>query len=184
MIPIFQYFMGEGFSINGNLSGSIFPQNVIYFMAGHYLENVIDRGALRGRRAAELILSGFLTILVSCFVTERAIDITGQYSEMFYNNLIFIPTVAIFYFFRYLFENNTNKISNGMARLLIVLGGTSFGIMLMEDVLRSKLQFIFGFLRPYCGDFLACVLWVLSTWGCGVIGILVIKRIPIFRKLL
>lgn len=185
MIPIAQYLLGKGkISINGRLGEYIFPQNLIYFIAGYYFEIIIEKKDLTGKKATKLLLLGFGAIMISCFATKYMANVTGEYSETFYNSLIFIPTVAIFYLGRYLFEQNADRISDKTAKLITAISGASFGIMLMEDVLRVKTQFVFEFLELYCNPFFACILWVLTAWGCGVIGIMLMKKIPFIRKIL
>lgn len=185
IIPISQYFWGKGeVNINGHFGEYIFPQNIIFFISGYYFEYKIDRKNLTGKRAAKLLLLGFGAIMISCFITKCMANMTGQYSETFYNSLIFIPTVAMFYLIRYLFEENADKINDRTANLIVVIGGTSFGIMLMEDVLRVKTQFVFEYLKLHCNPFLACILWVFTAWGCGVIGIMLVKKIPFIKKIL
>ena len=185
IIPISQYFLGKGkVNINGHLGEYIFPQNVIFFIAGYYFENIIEKKNLTGKIAIKLFLSGIAAIVISCFSTKYMADMTGQYSETFYNNLIFVPTVAMFYLIRFLFEKYADKISDKTAKLIVALGGASFGIMLMEDVLRVKTQFVFEFLKSYCGSFLSCIIWVFTAWGCGVIGITLMKKISFMKKMI
>lgn len=184
LIPIAEYFLKGEVNINGHLGEYIIPQNVICFIAGYYLGNIIEMKDLMGKKAKKLFLVGFLAIMISCFATKYMADMTEPYGTLFYNNQNFISAAAVFCLTRYLFEKNSGKISEKTAKLIIILGGTSFGIMLMEDILRVKTQFVFEFLNLYCGSFLACILWVLTAWGCGVIGIMIVKRIPFIRRLL
>lgn len=138
---------------------------MICFIAGYYLGNMIEKKDLMGKKAKKLFLVGVLTIMISCFAMKYMVDMSEPYGSLFYNNLNFISAAVVFCLTRYLFEKNSGRISVKVAKLIIILGGTSFGIMLMEDILRVKTQFVFEFLNLYCGSFLACILWVLTAWG-------------------
>lgn len=189
IIPMAEYlYMQWQIRMNVYVGLSMFSGYLIYFMAGHYLGNVIGTEEMSGKRAGLYMMLGFAAIVITCFTTKFMTDNTGQTEEnlaqTFYNNLIFIPTYAIFYLTRYLSKKYEEHISERIKKVILTLGGAVFGVMLIENLWRENLESIFYLLEPYCKIFPSCIIWVLLTWICASGTTLLMKKIPLVRKLL
>lgn len=189
IIPIVQYLCWRGqIAINMNVTMSMFSEYLVYFMAGNYFGNVLDKEELSGKKAGIYAVAGFIAIIISCFMTKFMTNITGMIGEgeaqTFYNNLIYVPSFAIFYLVRYLSVHYEKYLNDKVKKIICVFGGAVFGVMLTENLWRERLEIVFYFLKPYCKIFPSCIIWVLLTWICASATILVLKKIPLVRKLL
>lgn len=189
IIPIVQYLLWQGnIVINMNVTWSMFSEYLVYFMAGNYFGNVLGKEDISGKKAGMYIASGFMAIIISCFMTKFMTNITGMIGESeaqtFYNNLIMIPSFSIFYSVRYLSIKYEKYLSQGVKNIIYTLGSAVFGVMLTENLWRERLEVVFYFLKPYCKIFPSCIIWVLITWICASVTILLIKKIPFVRRVL
>ncbi|MCM1268389.1 MAG: acyltransferase family protein, partial [Bacteroidales bacterium] len=69
-----------------------------------------------------------------------------------------------------------------LEKAILAVGHTTFGIYLIEDVIRNQIIKILPFL-PVNG-FARAALYTLSTFTVGVIAVSVMKKIPILKKLM
>lgn len=188
-LPILEYLLWQGrVGMNNLVRESIFSQALIYLMTGHYLENMVDEKELSGKRAGIIMFLGFIAIVISCFITKFMTNITGLIGETeaqtFYNSLIFVPSYAIFYLSRFCFGKYGEFIDERVKKVIITFGGASFGAILIENLWRERLETVFYFLKPYCKIFPSCIIWVLLTWVCATGTILILKKLPLMRKLI
>ena len=125
-------------------------------------------------------------IIVSCLMTQYKINVTGlvdeAHNQTFYNNLIFIPTFALFYSARTFFAHH--RVAPCIKKAILVFGSCAFGIMLTESVFRNLLRPIYKGLQPAIHSFPACAVWVLATYLCASVFALCLKRLPFVKKLL
>lgn len=189
IIPIVQYILWQGnIVINSNIASSMFSQYLVFFMAGNYFGNVLAEKELSGKTAGVYAMLGFIAIIISCFITKYMTDITGMTgqgeAQRFYNNLIFIPSIAIFYSARYFSSKYENYLNQRVKNIIYALGSTVFGVMLIENLWREKLEIVFHILKPYWRNFPSCIIWVMLTWICASATILLMKKIPVVKKLL
>lgn len=190
LLPMAEYLVGQGrISVNANLTAAMFTQNMILFLAGHYFGNVIDEKELSGKKVLLFLGSGLAAIMLSGAMTLYKANVQGSVkegeSQTFYMSLILIPTGAVFYAARYFFGCRAERRRNVyVEKLILLLGSAAFGVMLMENIGRDSLLWIYQSLFPYCGRFFACILWVLAVWIVGTIVILLLKRVPGIKRLL
>ena len=87
-------------------------------------------------------------------------------SQAFFNTLIFIPAITVYYGVKLLFLKYPPQ---GKTDTLIrTLGGTTFGLFLIEQVCRRETKGLLSVLRPYTGTFPACCIWILSACLLGM----------------
>lgn len=190
LLPMMEYLVGQGrISLNANIPAAMFSRNMVLFIAGHYFGNIVETKEMSGKKATLFLGAGMAAIMFSGFMTLYKANVQGFIkegeSQTFYMSLILIPACAVFYSVRYFFENRIDGKQNMFVKKgILLLGSTVLGVMLTENIWREKLADIYFFLIPYCGNFFACIVWVLMTWICGTILTLLLKRIPGMRKLL
>lgn len=174
------------FSLNQHIAQNLFSQSVLYFIAGYYFDSFISTHEITRRGSVRWICAGFIAIIITCLMTHYKIQVTGLSSEgvaqTFYNNLICIPTFAIFYCTRWFFLNH--QITGAIQKAIQSLGSCAFGIMLCEEALRSDLDFIYKALAPKLHRLPACLIWVLAVYSCGYAITLCMKRIPGLKKII
>lgn len=192
IVPAIEYALGG--EVHNGFTGNMFSRHIVCFMTGHYVGNVISEKKLSLRRACVLLLIGFACVITTCLIVQHNINIAEDsdsgYAIMtsimpsIYMICDFVPSFAVFYFVRTLFEKYEEKIGRTARHCLMAAGSASFGVMLIENILRWKLVFVYESIRPICRSLPACVIWVLLVWLLGMIIILIVKRVPIIKKLL
>ena len=69
-----------------------------------------------------------------------------------------------------------------LKKVIIAVGSTAFGIYLTEDMIRNQvIKFI---VHINANDFVIAVLYTLFSFMLGVIAVLIMKKIPILKKLI
>lgn len=188
VIPIAQYFFSSGtVFLNKNFSASIITvSNIFYVLIGYYVENKLDKKYFKQKNVYIGFAISFFAIFISCLMTHYRVAITGEcnetVSQAFHNSLIAIPTITIYFSSKYFFENvNLNP---RIIKVIQLVGGTTFGIYLMEGMLRERTMFIFQYLKPIIHTLPACIIWIGFACFLGSIITAILKRVPIIRKYL
>lgn len=188
IVPVMQYYLSKGtIYLTGNFSVPLFTAtNITYVIMGYFFEHVLDEKYYTAKTALILATSSFFCIVICCFMTQYKAALTGELSEStsqtFYSVLIAIPAYTLYFCTKLIFTKK--KLDNRIANFIKCAGGTTFGIYLLESILRQKLHFIFDQLQPIIHTFPACILYVLIVLIAGGIITFVLKRIPLFNKLL
>ena len=119
-------------------------------------------------------------------MTQYKINVTllsdEAHAQTFYNNLIFIPTFALFYCARTFFAYH--QVPTAIKKTIYVFGSTAFAIMLTEGRFRALLRPIYTGLQPVIHSFPACVVWVLAVYLTASVFALCLKHLPFIKKLL
>lgn len=174
------------YSINSNVTCNIFSQAILYFLGGYYFDYLLSERELTKLKAMKWLGVGLVAIVITCFITHYKIVLTGlsyeSEAQTFYNNLICLPTFAVFYSTRLLFQEH--YFPDSVKRILLSFGQCTFGIMLLEEALREELLFIYNSLVPTIHTLPACIVWVLEVYLTGYIVTLGLKKIPGIRSLI
>lgn len=127
---------------------------------------------------------GLLLLGSLCFImTISLVYLKNTNSDADFMNLIqcFTPMISVGIFglikeidIRYFHSVKLKKV-------IIAVGNTVFGIYLMEDMLRNQVIKLIVHINTY--DFLIAILYTILTFIFGVIVVLIMKRIPILRKI-
>lgn len=183
IIPTVEYVMSRGrVCLNPKFSTALFTQwNTFYVLIGYYIEKKLDKKYFNKRNVYIGLVASFIAISISCFI----IYITGIDKEsnfVIHNNLISVPTITAYFTIKYMFEKV--KVSSFKANLIRFVGGTTFGIYLMEEMLRDRTVFIFNYLKPTLHTLPATIIWIAFACIVGCIVVSVLKKIPIVRDYL
>ncbi len=181
IVPIVQYLVGQGkLNMSGNLTGNLFSVNILYFIGGYYFGALLKKEELTAKKMYGWLGAGLVTFVIACLMTQYKINITGLSDEYnaqtFYNNLISIPTFAMFYAVRYVFANH--QPTKLLEKIITICGEAAFGIMLFEQILRTELSFVYTSLFPVLQSLPSCIIWISSVYLCGLMITLCLKKIP------
>lgn len=187
VLPVFEYLIiGKCGVINQNFKGMFFSINIVYFLMGYFMEKRIKEEDLSNKKAVVLGIMGFLSIIITCVMTQIQINEIGEGSagatQQFYNLLVIIPTAAVYYMARIIFCRI--KIGKTGYKIMVMLASASFGVMLLENILRNELKFIVIELKDTIHTLPACFLWITAVWLSGVIITLFLKQIPVINKII
>ena len=158
--------------------------NVFYALAGYYLEHVTDHQKNRRRRIGRGIGLTAVALAVTCFMTHYQMTILGECTadqlERFFNCFIYIPAMTLYLFMKYASEKVR---SVRLRKLLPVLGGTVFGIYLIEKFCRALTNPVYVVAAPIAGSFIASLCWGFATFCLSFVIVVALKHTPVIKKL-
>ncbi len=168
---------------NGFFSFFITVNYVFYPLAGYYIDQKPEKVFTR-KKCLVLVAASITSIIVSCLMTQYKCTMFDEWAEgicdTFFETFIFLPAFTVFYCIKMWFINI--EPSNKACRVIAVLGGTIFGIYLIEQICRLETRQIFIWLRPYIHTLPACWIWILLACMFGAVITLILKQIPVVKK--
>ncbi|MCI8294941.1 MAG: acyltransferase family protein [Lachnospiraceae bacterium] len=185
LIPVFEYLLSCGqVCITSRFDPDLVTSySIFYFLVGYYFENLLDKDLYNIKTVIVANFWGIGAILLSCYVTHYYIQVTGDGNpQKFHNCLIAIPTIAVYITIKYIFLKISLK--DRIQQLIQVVGSTTFGIYLLENWYRGWTRWIYEFLLPYIGSFLACFFWILAACVVGGFATAVLKKIPVIGQII
>lgn len=188
IVPFFQFIVWKGtLVINNAFDKALIIEIVIFFfIMGHYWGNVVDITSLKRKTINNAILGSIISILACCLITYYKAQITGvcneAESQTFYFSLILVPTFTIFCLVKIGFTKY--ELSHRAKRVLVYIGNLTFGIMLVENIIREETIFIFDMLQPHLGNMLSSCIHVLAICIIGGVITIILKMIPLIKKII
>ena len=184
IVPGLQVLLGnDQVWLNGSFYIPLLTVGSITFpMMGYFLEKNLEESAYKWKNTVALLLAGCVCIGVSCWVIDYSYSFLGYFSEGYHSQFVTIPAVAVFFACKFLFEKI--KLKPWAERTLIWLGSTTFGIYLMDRILRDKTAWIFDLLEVHMPTLLACIIWLVCIILIGACITTLFKKLPILKKLI
>lgn len=185
LIPMGQYLLSGGsVFLNGSLNVSLVTSTIVIFpAAGYFFEH---RRELSWKQIGLLWGLTVLAITAAVLMTHYKIQLTGELKESqvgtFYKSLCLIPTVAVYATVKKLLA--THPAPHWLERCILSVGGCTFGIYLIEQILRERGYFVQAFLAQWMPELLSTLLYVALVVALGYAITWVVKRIPGLRKLI
>jgi surface polysaccharide O-acyltransferase-like enzyme len=184
LIPMGQYWLSEGqVYLNGSLNVSIVTMTIVIFpAAGYYFE----RKELSWKKICLLWLLTVASMAAAVWLTHYKICLTGQMKESqvgtFYKSLCLIPSVTVYATVKKLFD--THPVSGWLEKGILSVGSCTFGIYLIEQILRERGYAVQEWLAQWLTEIPATLIYVglIAAAGYGIVWLL--KRIPIVKKLI
>ena len=190
-LPSVQYlaFKGEHY-LNGNVSVSWMSTNIVFFpLAGYFLSHRAKE-FWNSKKILLVWLIDIVTILISSYLTYYRAQIMGVCNEgssqAFHSTFVLVNCVAIFVTCQYL--NNHFNILKRIEKLLISIGGCTFGIYLLHVAIKDHsglselLWKIFRenlHMSPMIYAFLLCGI----VFICGYVITVIMKKLPLLCRL-
>ena len=186
IIPILQYrLILDEVTINSYLRGALFTTtSIVYFMMGYFFEYVLPEKYYTVKNAVIGLILSVICIAICCYMTNFRAEITGEciesVSQVFHNSLIAIPTYTIYFSGKLFFMKK--QIPQKIQKVICLVGSTTFGIYLLERMLRTETKVVFTTLRPMIRTMPACLIWIAVAFLLGFVITLVLKKIPIIGR--
>lgn len=185
VLPCFEYLlMNKTNMIHDSFTPIIFiTQSVFFALMGYFFEHVFDIAKLKKKHLFFCILSSVLAILFTCFITYYQTTIeacTPQQLERFFDCFISIPAFTVFILIKYWGMKIKNK---RLCQWISTAGAAVFGVYLIEKIIRALLIKVYDILNPFIGSFFASWVWSFAVLTFSLIIIIILKRIPIIKKL-
>ena len=172
-IADFIIFKGE-VSINGILlPANLIGITVFYPLIGYYLGNKLNEVTPKMLRISFVL---FLTgMILTMLITDYRLRLTGETSadkvETFYFSLMAFEVIFIFLLVRKLFEKRT--LPSAVQKPVILLGGSVFGIYLLENIVRECFYGVLESLKANINPFAAAWIFVFIVFAaCAVVVVL------------
>lgn len=191
-VPITEYLVWQGSeALNGSIR-SIWTVSdiVIYPMLGYFLETQVEIKNIK-KWLFPLWIVNIVLILVTCILTCYQTSITGvceeSRSQTFFNCFTLWNITTIFISVKYLFEKR--EIFKWQEKCLLSLGGASFGIYLVHLLFLNLFPVVprmWPILDGIFGEnaMLSALIVCLAVMGMSYVAALILKKIPVFRKLI
>lgn len=151
---------------------------------GYFFEYVLPEKYYTVKNACIGLVLSVLCIGICCYMTDFRADITGEckesVSQVFHNSLIAVPTYTIYFCGKLFFMKK--KVSTKIQKAICLVGGTTFGIYLLERILRTETKIVFETLKPFIRTMPACLIWIVAAYLLGFVIVLILKKIPVIGK--
>ena len=147
---------------------------------GYYLANTDVWKGLAAKRKVWLgLLTSAVILLLSVTAAVWHYRRTGQYSNELHTLLVWVITLLIFMVFKEIHVKNKR-----IEKLWIVLGECSFGLYLIEDVVRNQIGKLMPTILHIFSPMVSCVIFVLLSAVAGFAVIYLVRKIPYVKKLI
>lgn len=180
LLPIV-IFVCLGYSMETKIGSPVLQQAVFYCLIGYYFGISDNEFKKKKVRIVGMLLS-LLAIAISAAMTYYEFIRSGEYSESFLEGLLPIVCITIFGTVRYYSEKI--KENSRIWKLISFVGDKTFGVYLLEPVLRTYGQGIWNNLLLVLPDFVASIVWCVIFVATGIVITAIIKLIPGVRKML
>lgn len=185
VLPCFEFLTWKGaVSLHKSFKPALFmTPNIFYALAGYYLEHVVDSQKLQKRKIGPAILLNCVVLSVTCFMTAYQSRVIGECSaeqlEQFFNCFICIPAMTLYY----IIKHEAERIHSArLEKVLPILGGTVFGIYLIEKLSRALTDPVYVVIEPIVGSFSASLIWSFVALCLSFVIVLTLKNTPLIKQ--
>lgn len=191
LLPTASYLMFKGTAQMNYFLNPLWEisEPVFYFLLGYWIEHVMPAKWMTRRNILLLTAAAAAGIALSALMTlyHGRIDggLTETSAELFYYNFLPVTALAVYCGSKYFFLHC--RISDRTYRFLVFLGSMTFGIMLLDDILRNGTIRIYQrFLLPAMpsSPLLAAILWITGAFALGAVITYFMKKLPVIKKLI
>ena len=166
-----------------------FANKIIFFypFMGYYIDQKMDMDKFNKKTIWSLLGLEALIIFINCLCMYHEGRVTGSFQITYTEIFNYAYAIITFILFKYLFEKVLvdKPYYEKLSKFVCFVGPLTFGIYLLDPymglVLTGK---YFYFVEPVLGTFFTSVTWVVvSMIICSGITF-VLKKLPIFKKIL
>jgi len=163
---------------NEQLSLPLFGSLISYTLLGFFLYTKERRNP---PASICLLIIGACTPITAA-VTEHAYTATSGGRYLFLDDISLLPVIltslCVFFLFRQL------SFSDRAAQIIRTLGAASFGVYLLSDLFISILFPLCVLLRTHLPAFAAVTLYQIAIWLASLLSALLLRQLPLLKKLL
>ena len=181
LIPILQFRLSGGeWYINSSLNISMIASDIfIYPALGYYLE----QRRLSLRQLGVLWIFALLAVFLTVYMTRYKIELTGEVDEgrvgTFYKALRFLPAAAVYATVRELYTR-----PHRTDRLVCAMGGCTFGVYLIEQILREEGYPLCDIMCRYLPPLVSVLIYTGIVVMVGALIVWGVRLLPCVKKLI
>ena len=157
----FLLFKGEA-EHYGGFSLFLTSSYVFYPLMGYFVEYRLEEKDFNVKALVGMVICSLASIIICCLMSHYRSTILNAWKEgecqTFFNTLIFILTITVYYVSKMWFMRH--RVSERTRRILTILGDTTFGVYLIEEICRYETTPIFRLLKPQIHTLPACWVWI------------------------
>lgn len=191
VLPMGEYLIWQGNeAINSNVRTLWVATDIfIYPILGYFLEHKMEIEKTR-KWIVLLWLVNILTIVVTCLMTYYKIKVTGvcdeNKSQTFYSCFAMVNVTTIYISAKYFFT--THSLPSLVKKVIDSLGGASFGIYLVHLLFLNLFPVaprLWNVLEKVLGtnSMLSAFIICFTVMAMSYVATLILKKLPVFRKL-
>lgn len=171
-------------NMNEQLIVYLLEINIICPIIGYYCEHILDVKKISNKMKIGATILVIAIIICAGILTTLEIQKTGDKTVQTY--LAYGEEVTAIYIFvltKYVFSEK--KLPKLINRIIMTIGGCSFGIYLMESFLKYvMLDEIILTLSPFIKMMPSCIIAIICIIFVGTIITMILKKIPYIQKLI
>ena len=165
--------------------------HIVFPIAGYYLANETSfQVTAREKKIQWLVLGigsalGLICCIIFLYLSGRGYG--GADLEFLRQSFIMLPTFLIFSTVQYLDEKKNIRWNPLLQKCIRMISGATFGVFLMNVYfpMGGWIQsHITGAAIPYIGEFIAHILTGLIEFAISTMVIIILRKIPLIRKVL
>lgn len=182
LLPILSFTLSNGKYYYINTFNVVLANalSFFYFLVGHFFENVVDEDFYKLKNCLWLSVAALGSLVVCTLLTKRRLQLglgfADSTTEGFQYSLVAVPTFAIYAWAKFIFKNF--KEPNRFTAIVSHIGQCTFGIYLLERILRERTAIIFDWFDGFLPCVVACFLWIFVIVAIGTAIVSLIKLIP------
>lgn len=172
-----------GIYMNDYLKCALLNTNIFFPLVGYYCEYYFENYNKR-KILKYLFLFSVACIFITGVFTWSEVKMTGDIkTQRWLGSFISVPTIFIYLSFKAILEKYT--LNQNITNMLCIIGKCTFGIYLLEERLRSIFLYRFiDFYKQFIGTMTSCLIGITIIIAIGTFIVLIMKRMPILRKIL
>ena len=165
----------------------IMGDNIFYPLLGYFIEYRLPKEFFEKKFWAEISVAISVAVIGFCCILTRWQSVVWNTwdegsTQTFFNTFIFIPA-GCFYF---AVKSRLSKwnMSEKVAEKICTVGTCTFGVYLFETIYREETKQIFWIMLSHFPTLIACVVWILCAFIVGIGVTVILKKLPIVKKML
>ncbi len=176
-----------GISICGDFSVPFVMEKILFFpLVGYYIEYNIDIAKIKARHILGLIIVGCIGIGLSIYSTFLNASIINDYTQDYIDLCNYIIAIVVFIIIKYVFVIALPSLENGkIGNVIDYIGTMTLGIYMFDPCFKVLFGQIFDqTIAIRVSHFGASVLWILMSFGLGMLITCILKKIPLLGKII
>lgn len=175
----------KGWWFCGYLSvASILDTVIFYPLTGYGIDRHISDTEYWNEKGILLNLSMVLVVIATRAMVAKDYLINGVYSESYLGYLIAVPALLLFLDAKMLFR--AEWLPEKLQKVFPFLGDKVFGMYLLDGFIGTGgvMEIVFRTVSPFAGFLPAYGIEILCIFFIRLVGVTILKKLPVFKSLL